>query len=332
MNKKCIGCGSTLQTENELEEGYIKQSVYEKALYCERCFKITHYGESSIIEKEVNITNFINTLNKSASVIYLLDITCISNKTLSPLQNIKNDIYLCLTKRDLLPKSVKDKKLIDNLKLNYKNIKKIFTISNKKMWNIDSLYNALTNDKAKDIYVLGYTNSGKSSLINCFLKKEGETPRITTSIVPNTTTQTINIKFNENLNIIDTPGFINENSIVNFISINKYKTLLPKKEIKPKIYNLKPQYTIIIEDFIRIENNSDKIINLVFYLKNDLKYQKMKITTSSLLKNYDKSDIIIEENKDLIIEGLGFIKFPKKAELTIYTVNKKIISKRNKLI
>lgn len=332
MTKKCIGCGSILQTENENKEGYIKESLYETRFYCERCFKIMHYGECTVIDKKIDIMNFIDSIDKNIPVIYLLDLTCISNITIEPLKKIKNKIYLVLTKRDLLPKSVKDKKLIKYIKENYLDIEDIFIISSEKMMNIETLYNKLIKDKVKSCYILGHTNSGKSSLLNSILKLKGKNGIITTSPVPNTTTELINIKLDDKLTLIDTPGFINENSIPNFISIKEYKSILPKKEIKPKIYHLRPNFTIIINNIIRIDNTSDKIINLIFYLKNELNYKKIKITTSDELRIYEKSNMIINDNEDIVIEGLGFIKVPNNAEFTVYVIDKRVISKRNKMI
>lgn len=332
MTKKCIGCGSILQTEKENKEGYIKKSLYETRNYCERCFKIMHYGECTVIDKKIDIMNFIDSIDKNIPVIYLLDLTCISNITIEPLKKIKNKIYLVLTKRDLLPKSVKDKKIINYIKENYLDIEDIFIISSEKMINIETLYNKLIKDKVKSCYILGHTNSGKSSLLNSILKLKGKNGIITTSPVPNTTTELINIKLDDKLTLIDTPGFINENSITNFISIKEYKSILPKKEIKPKIYHLRPNFTIIINNIIRIDNTSDKIINLIFYLKNELNYKKIKITTSDELKIYEKSNMIIKDNEDIVIEGLGFIKLPNKAEFTVYVIDKRVISKRNKMI
>ena len=193
MTKKCIGCGSILQTENENKEGYIKESLYETRFYCERCFKIMHYGECTVIDKKIDIMNFIDSIDKNIPVIYLLDLTCISNITIEPLKKIKNKIYLVLTKRDLLPKSVKDKKLIKYIKENYLDIEDIFIISSEKMMNIETLYNKLIKDKVKSCYILGHTNSGKSSLLNSILKLKGKNGIITTSPVPNTTTELINI-------------------------------------------------------------------------------------------------------------------------------------------
>lgn len=332
MIKKCIGCGSTLQTENINKEGYIKETVYSNADYCERCFKIMHYGECSVIEKKIDIMNFLETIDKNIPVIYLLDLTCISNTTVEPLKKIKNKIYLVLTKRDLLPKSVKDKKLIKYIKENYINLDNIFITSSEKMLNIEILYNKLIKDNVSSCYILGYTNSGKSSLLNSFLKLKGKKGTITTSPVPNTTTELINIKLDDKLTLIDTPGFINENSITNFISIKEYKTLLQKKEIKPKIYHIRPNFMIIVDNIIRIENTSDKIISLIFYLKNELNYKKIKITTSDELKIYEKSNMIINDNEDIVIEGLGFIKVPNYSCITIYVIDKRVISKRSKMI
>lgn len=331
MIKKCKGCGSILQTEDKVEEGYINEKVYEKADFCERCFKITHYGETSIIEKRVEVIEFIKNIDKNIPVLYLLDLTCISKTTLEPLKEITNKTYIILTKRDILPKSIKDKKLISYIK-EQTNKEDIYVISSEKMWNIDVLYNKLIKDNIKSCYVLGHTNSGKSSLINSFLKTVGEKSYITTSPIPNTTTELINIKLTDKLTIIDTPGFVNDSSITNYIELKKYKKLLPKKEIKPKIYTIRQNFMIIIDNILRIENTSDNNANLIFYLKNELTYQKMKVTTRNDLKILDKINIQVEKDEDIVIEGLGFIKINSSARLTIYTLDKKVISKRKKLI
>lgn len=332
MIKKCIGCGATLQSVNNMEEGYIDSKVYDKALYCERCFKIIHYGEASVIDKRVQVLDFINNIDINIPVIYLLDLTTLSNNTLEPLRYIKNKIYLVLTKRDLIPKSIKDKKLINYVKEELDFIDDVLVISSEKMWNVEQIYNKLIRDKVSFCYVIGHTNSGKSSLINSLLKSNGEEAFITTSYVPNTTTELINIKLTSDLTIIDTPGFVNELSISNFVELNKYKKLLPKKEIKPKIYSIRPNFMILIDNIIRIENNSLSDLNLIFYFNNDLIYNKMKIQTRDDLKMLDKVDLEVEQDEDIVIEGLGFIKVLKRANLTIYTLSKDIISKRKKLI
>lgn len=331
MNKVCIGCGSKFQTLDKNKEGYINPKVYEKATLCERCFKIKYYGEAYVTDNPKDKTSLIKMINDSKkSVVYLVDTLTISKETLSVIDSLSNKVYLVLTKRDLLPKSVKNSKLkeyISNLTL----IKDVFVISALKNNGVTELYNELIKNNEKSVYVIGYTSSGKSTFINKLLMLNGKSGNITTSSLPNTTLECINIKLNDKLTLIDTPGFVSENSSYNFIDVDIYKKLLPKSVIKPKVYTIKKDFMIILGDILRIENNSNEDVNLVFYFKNEIKLNKMRSIRNELLKDKDKLDVKVSD-KDIILEGLGYIKVVGYANLTMYTLNKKMISIRNKMI
>lgn len=331
MNKVCIGCGSKFQTLDKNKEGYINPKVYEKATLCERCFKIKYYGEAYVTDNPKDKTSLIKMINDSKkSVVYLVDTLTISKETLSVIDSLSNKVYLVLTKRDLLPKSVKNSKLkeyISNLTL----IKDVFVISALKNNGVTELYNELIKNNEKSVYVIGYTSSGKSTFINKLLMLNGKSGNITTSSLPNTTLECINIKLNDKLTLIDTPGFVSENSSYNFIDVDIYKKLLPKSVIKPKVYTIKKDFMIILGDILRIENNSNEDVNLVFYFKNEIKLNKMRSIRNKLLKDKDKLDVKVSD-KDIVLEGLGYIKVVKDANLTMYTLNKKMISVRNKMI
>lgn len=331
MNKVCIGCGSKFQTLDKNKEGYINPKVYEKATLCERCFKIKYYGEAYVTDNPKDKTSLIKMINDSKkSVVYLVDTLTISKETLSVIDSLSNKVYLVLTKRDLLPKSVKNSKLkeyISNLTL----IKDVFVISALKNNGVTELYNELIKNNEKSVYVIGYTSSGKSTFINKLLTLNGKSGNITTSSLPNTTLECINIKLNDKLTLIDTPGFVSENSSYNFIDVDIYKKLLPKSVIKPKVYTIKKDFMIILGDILRIENNSNEDVNLVFYFKNEIRLNKMRSIRNKLLKDKDKLDVKVSD-KDIILEGLGYIKVVGYANLTMYTLNKKMISVRNKMI
>lgn len=331
MNKVCIGCGSKLQTLDKNKEGYINPKVYEKATLCERCFKIKYYGEAYVTDNPKDKTSLIKMINDSKkSVVYLVDTLTISKETLSVIDSLSNKVYLVLTKRDLLPKSVKNSKLkeyISNLTL----IKDVFVISALKNNGVTELYNELIKNNEKSVYVIGYTSSGKSTFINKLLILNGKSGNITTSSLPNTTLECINIKLNDKLTLIDTPGFVSENSSYNFIDVDIYKKLLPKSVIKPKVYTIKKDFMIILGDILRIENNSNEDVNLVFYFKNEINLNKMRSIRNELLKDKDKLDVKVSD-KDIVLEGLGYIKVVGYANLTMYTLNKKMISVRNKMI
>lgn len=331
MNKVCIGCGSKFQTLDKNKEGYINPKVYDKATLCERCFKIKYYGEAYVTDNPKDKTTLIKMINDSKkSVVYLVDTLTLSKESLSVIDSLSNKVYLVLTKRDLLPKSVKNSKLkeyISNLTL----IKDVFVISALKNNGVTELYNELIKNNEKSVYVIGYTSSGKSTFINKLLMLNGKSGNITTSSLPNTTLECINIKLNDKLTLIDTPGFVSENSSYNFIDVDIYKKLLPKSVIKPKVYTIKKDFMIILGDILRIENNSNEDVNLVFYFKNEIKLNKMRSIRNELLKDKDKLDVKVSD-KDIILEGLGYIKVVGYANLTMYTLNKKMISIRNKMI
>ena len=44
MNKKCLGCGAFLQSEDKDKIGYVSKKNIDVSNYCERCFKLTNYG------------------------------------------------------------------------------------------------------------------------------------------------------------------------------------------------------------------------------------------------------------------------------------------------
>ncbi len=332
MNKKCIGCGALLQYTYPSMEGYVKKEVYEKSKYCERCFKIKHYGKLDVIEIKKDFLSMIkNIRNAECGIIYLIDLLNLSNINKEYISYLEEDDIILLTKKDILPKSVKDKKIIKYFKENFKTKSNVAVISSVKKYNIDLLFKQLDKNP-KTYYVVGQTNSGKSTFINALVSSIGRSGNITTSVLPNTTTEYIKIQINNKLSIIDTPGFIEKNSIYNYITIDKIKEIISKKEIKPKILQTKSGFTVIVSDLLRIDNVGKDKISLIFYMNNNMKFQKVKISTKDDLKSLPKKNIIVDGKTDVVINGLGFIKIPCKANIVIYTLDEDIITLRNKMI
>ena len=97
MNKKCLGCGSVLQSDSASKEGFVKSSVYDKSDYCERCFKIMHYGEYSVLDKKIDTDGIVRNINsdKVASVAFLIDALNINDNIKKYINKFKNNNYLC---------------------------------------------------------------------------------------------------------------------------------------------------------------------------------------------------------------------------------------------
>ena len=150
-----------------------------------------------------------------------------------------------MTKFDLVPSNY-DEKFINYFKDNY-DIKFLdsIVVSSKNNYHIDELYEmikryALTNI----VYFVGYTNAGKSSIINKLIYNYSDiATSITTSSLPSTTLDSIEIIIDD-LKIVDTPGIIDDMSYINYTDKNTLKRIIPTKKIKPIVYQIKTKQWI----------------------------------------------------------------------------------------
>ena len=133
------------------------------------------------------------------------------------------------------------------------------------------------------------------------------------------------------LTVVDTPGFIDNDAIYNFIDYTKVKKLYPKKEIKVKTFQTRSGYAIIINDILRIENIGSKLNSFSFYMSDKLRYEKVK-SKNDKLKILPSINYEITEPTDIIINGLGFIRVTKIGNIKINILDLKLISKRRSMI
>ena len=314
MNRKCMGCGNILK-DDELEHNI-----------CNRCFRLKHYGEYHVTNKDnSDYLKIINNIDSNDLVIY---VTSLLNLTIMDLSKFKN-VIVVLTKRDILPKSVKDNKIIDYVKNHY-NFKDIEVISSIKNYNLDNLISKIEKYNKKKVYLIGNTNSGKSTLLNKLIENYSESDiNITTSMYPSTTLDTIEVKIND-IEFIDTPGIIDNGSVINYIDYKMLKKITPKKEVKPRTYQIKGKGSLVIEDLVRIdyETNDNR---MTIYIANSVNILRVG-AANSRLKNLPKREFNLKNDKDIVITDLCFIKFVKGLKVKIYANNNINVYERDNLI
>ena len=322
MNK-CIGCGSILQDTIENKDGYVLD-INDKL--CQRCFRIRYYNEyKNTIRDNNDYLKILDSINNDDLVVY---VTSLLDIRLDYIDSFKN-VIVVLTKRDILPKSVKDDKLIKYIKSRY-NPLEVIVVSSIKNYNIDYLFDILRQYKKKNIYVVGTTNGGKSTLINKLIKNYSDNDVvITSSMYPSTTLDKIEINI-LGLNIIDTPGLINKGSIVNYIDNNLLKKITIKKEIKPKTYQLTGKGSLLIEDLIRFDYDT-KGTSMTIYVNNLVNIRFLGKDNNKLLDG-KCNKFSLDNNKDVVISDLCFIKFTKGVNLNIYSNYDVLIYERDNLI
>ena len=293
MNKICFGCGAKLQTIDKTKEGYITKEKLEDAKYCIDCFKLIHYGKTNKGLKPKTTKEIINSVNKNAkNVVFLTSFIDIFDESINIFKSIKVNKTHVISKSDIIPKNKNYLKKVYGIKENI-----IFT-SNKTNLNtfIKSLYNL------DEVYFLGLTNSGKSTLINNILDKYNvNNKRLTTSYKENTTKDFIRIKLDK-LTIIDSPGFVIDN-----FELDKQTNI--NSEIKPITYQNKLPCTFKISDLFKIK--IDGISNVIFYFSKNIKIERLY--NNEIIGTKFK----VAKNSDIVICGLGFIKTTSDITITL---------------
>ena len=194
-----------------------------------------------------------------------------------------------------------------------------------KKYNIDELLIKIKKYKtSKNVYVVGHTNVGKSTLINTLMKNYSEfDSELTMSPLPSTTLNKISIKLNSDLTLIDTPGLVDDGNILNYVDQPTLKKILPKKEIKPKTYQLKKDQALVIGDLLRIDYVEGEKNSFTVFVSNELKVKRINMHKKDELKDIFKHEIDAAYHEDLVINGLGFIKIVEKAKINVY-INKDV--------
>lgn len=321
MNR-CIGCGAVLQSEDQNKVGYIPKEKIKTEALCERCFRLIHYNDLKQVVLPTN--NIIDVVNKQGNyAFFLVDLLNINQEVFKTFKKIEIPKTLIVSKIDYIPKYIKKEKIKNWLKEEYKIEEDILFLSAAKNVNVSSILNTMMKNKVKKAYLLGFTNAGKSTLVN----RLQEETSITTSIAPNTTIDYIEIPLEEGYYLIDSPGFQYQNPIYEKKDSTFLKKMSPKTFLKPITYQLKKGTSLIIEDILRIENKSDKC-NLTLYISNLLKIKKV-YEKNEELKSYKSYEYAIKKNEDVVVLGLGFINIKSNCKLRIYIENPNWIELRN---
>ncbi|GAB7386617.1 ribosome biogenesis GTPase YqeH [Bacillaceae bacterium] len=336
----CSGCGIPLQTEDEARPGYVPVSALEREdAICQRCFRIKHYGEVAPVPLDAD--DFLRILDAigqtRALVVKVVDIFDFNGSWLRGLHRFvgKNPVLLAGNKVDLLPKETNHERVKHWLRHEAKELglkpHDVVLCSASKGMNIDGLIAAIERlREGRDVYVVGATNVGKSTLINELLHRFGGQKReLTTSRFPGTTLDRIEIPLGDGTSLYDTPGIVNRDQIVHLVSPQELKMIAPDRVIRPKVYQLNARQTLFLGGLARIDFVKGERQSFVVYASNRLPIHRTKLEKADEIYRKHVGEMLVppaaetlktlpeltrhhfrippEQKMDVVISGLGWV-------------------------
>ena len=329
--KKCKGCGIELQYENKDLPGYSPNETFD---YCQRCFRLTHYGDTSKVNTKLSENKkILNSYKEINDALFVLVIDCFDALIVDQdgfLDSfLDKDVLLVINKIDLLPKNITEDKIYDLYKKqlskygHLKNLDCVLTYKNDQSF-IEMFFSIMKEKHYKKAVFIGRVNAGKSSLINKLIENKD----LTTSIYPGTTVNLNTIEFNDYV-FVDTPGLLDSESYITYIDKKLVKNILPLKTLKGQNFQSYENQSYSIEGLVQITIKTNKNTSILFLVNNNLEVHRTKYdnaenylnrnVNSFKLKLLPFTDNVFKVNKyaTFYLKGLGIIKVKGNVEVNI---------------
>lgn len=352
---RCYHCGAILQCENENEKGYIIPESLHRAtpiqiIYCDRCFETMKAFNNSELEQKVDqevLKILDDAFATDALIIWVVDLFSFNGTLNSEIaKKVKKlNVIVVGNKRDLFPLNVKDESLVEylNTTFNAYGIKpksvRLLGATNKidSKQLIDSMNTAR---KGHDVYMIGNSTSGKTSIINRAMKGfENKTSRqIKTITYPGTSVNVLEIPLSRSSFFYELPGISQTTSATGKLEKDVVRQIVPKKAVKLITRTMSAGDALMVGSLAAFEIIKGKTTNYRFYSAEGVETRKVQskklddyINENNIRRfarpvserlvsflDYDMFEYAMENDKkwhDIAIEGLGWLSFIAQGQM-----------------
>ncbi len=345
MSDYCKGCGVRLQNTHPDLPGYVPDLDQD---YCQRCYKMRHYGQVTLnMQRGVDTNQTLEKINAlNGTVFWTVDLFNLESGLVSRINAKLPDkkIVLILTKRDLLPKTLTDKKIKDyvqgRLKKEGIQVDDILIAGylSKNGAKADEVISDLEHEILKEAgkgnaIFMGMANSGKSTLVSRLLASD----ELTISRNPGTTLDVIERPWKDRI-LYDTPGLENDASYLSHLDPKLLKQVIPSAPIKPIVTQIREDQSFAAGGLARLDVQANGPATVVSYFAPGVPIHRGKLADANnlwekhlggLLKPTldDSFDQMAAwqaprlkkgEKMDVVIQGLGW--FCVSGDITGMTV------------
>ncbi len=352
---RCYHCGAILQCENENEKGYIIPESLHRAtpiqiIYCDRCFETMKAFNNSELEQKVDqevLKILDDAYATDALIIWVVDLFSFNGTLNSEIaKKVKKlNVIVVGNKRDLFPANVKEESLVEYLveTFNAYGIKpksvRLLGATNKidSKELIDSMNAAR---KGHDVYMIGNSTSGKTSIINRAMKGfENKTSRqIKTITYPGTSVNVLEIPLSRSSFFYELPGISQTTSATGKLEKDVIRQIVPKKAVKVITRSMSAGDALMVGSLAAFEVIKGKATNYRFYSAEGVETRKVQskklddcINENNIRRfarpvserlvsflDYDMFEYAMENDKkwhDIAIEGLGWLSFIAQGQM-----------------
>ena len=352
---RCYHCGAILQCENENEKGYIIPESLHRAtpiqiIYCDRCFETMKAFNNSELEQKVDqevLKILDDAYATDALIIWVVDLFSFNGTLNSEIaKKVKKlNVVAVGNKRDLFPANVKEESLVEYLveTFNAYGIKpksvRLLGATNKidSKELIDSMNAAR---KGHDVYMIGNSTSGKTSIINRAMKGfENKTSRqIKTITYPGTSVNVLEIPLSRSSFFYELPGISQTTSATGKLEKDVIRQIVPKKAVKVITRSMSAGDALMVGSLAAFEVIKGKATNYRFYSAEGVETRKVQskklddyINENNIRRfarpvserlvsflDYDMFEYAMENDKkwhDIAIEGLGWLSFIAQGQM-----------------
>ena len=333
MSEFCKGCGVKLQNEDQNAIGYTPSL---DAPYCQRCFKLRHYGDLTInMQQGIATEQTLKKINDLEGVIFwTVDLFNLESNLVSRINRRLpgKKIVLVLTKRDVLPQTLSDAKIYRYIeqRLAQEEIEVVDVIIAGYMLKdggkceevLDEIHDAVKRyAHNQNVIFMGMANSGKSTLVNKLLGSAD----LTISRNPGTTLDVIERDW-DGRKLYDTPGLEDAKSLLTYLPSLVLKEVIPTKPLKPYVSQIYEDQSFAVGGLARLDVMCKGKASVVGYFSLSVPIHRGKLDdadrlwkehlggllspniddTPQKMKAWNGPCIKPKEKIDVVIHGLGW--------------------------
>ncbi|MBB6729777.1 ribosome biogenesis GTPase YqeH [Cohnella zeiphila] len=307
--RRCGGCGIAIQTEDAKRPGYVPASAPEREpIICQRCFRIKNYNDASSVA--IDQDDFLRLLGGIAQtrslVVHIVDLFDFEGSLISGLQRFvgNNPVLLVVNKIDLLPRVTNWNRLRNwvqkQASANGLKVADVVLCSARRNIGFERVVQTVGELRGdRDVYVVGATNVGKSTLVNRLISDYSDLHReLTVSRYPGTTLDAVHIPLDDGRSIIDTPGIVYKSRLSEVVPRESLQAVLPEKPLKPMTYQLDARQTLFFGGLVRFDFVEGEHQSFTAYVSGGLPIHRTKLERADELYERHKGEMLSPPSKE----------------------------------